>query len=196
MYNSISILISKRQICLHHSLFVEVFTLKVNWRQVATYESTGVINYKIPVSNQLLPRFGGCAWLTRIRRVLDWITGFIAPYTFTHFGNTGNYCDIDYIHTSQFTAEHALVFSVFTCRILAKDLSQSHCNLKSHMKSSLHSLIHFLSLFYNCQFRSLYSIQFQLDSILFSTTVLSVMPNTSLQPLYTHHAENTASIVK
>jgi hypothetical protein len=50
---------------------------------------------------------------------------------------------------------HTLGFSVFTSRILAKDLSQSHCNFKSYVKSSLYSLIHFLPLFWNCQLNSM-----------------------------------------
>jgi hypothetical protein len=44
----------------------------------------------------------------------------------------------------QFTVVHALGFPVFTSRILATDLSQSHCNFKSHVKSSWHRLIPFL----------------------------------------------------
>jgi hypothetical protein len=49
------------------------------------------------------------------------------------------------VHIFQFTVTHALGFSVFTSHILATDLSQSHCNFKSHMKSSLHCLIPFLT---------------------------------------------------
>jgi hypothetical protein len=72
------------------------------------------------------------------------MTGFITPYTFTQFGTTGNYSAIAILHTCQFTVPNALGFLVFTSRILATDLSQSHCNFKSHMKSSLHRLISFL----------------------------------------------------
>jgi hypothetical protein len=54
-------------------------------------------------------------------------------------------------------------FSVFTSRILATELSQSHYNFNSHMKSSYHSLIPFLLLFCWCQFRRLDSIQYLLD---------------------------------
>jgi hypothetical protein len=50
------------------------------------------------------------------------------------------------LRTLQFTAAHALEFSLFTSRILATDLSLSHCNFKSHMKYFLHSLIPFLAL--------------------------------------------------
>jgi hypothetical protein len=61
--------------------------------------------------------------------------GFIAPYIFTQFGTTGNYNVIVILHTFQFTVTYALGFSDFTSRIPATDISQSSCNLKSHMKS-------------------------------------------------------------
>jgi hypothetical protein len=51
------------------------------------------------------------------------------------------YSAIAILHTLQFTVTHALWFSVFTSRIVATDLLQSHCNFKSHMESSFHSLI-------------------------------------------------------
>jgi hypothetical protein len=47
---------------------------------------------------------------------------FIAPYTFTQFGTTGNYSAIAILHTFQLTVTHALGLSVFTSRILATDL--------------------------------------------------------------------------
>jgi hypothetical protein len=37
----------------------------------------------------ILPRVGVSSYI-RIRRVLDWMIGFIAPYTFTQLGTTGN----------------------------------------------------------------------------------------------------------
>jgi hypothetical protein len=67
--------------------------------------------------------------------------GFIVPYTSTQLGTAANYSAITILHTFQFTVAHALGFSVFTSRILATGLSQSHCHFKSHMKSSFHSLI-------------------------------------------------------
>jgi hypothetical protein len=54
------------------------------------------------------------------------------------------YSAIADLHTSQFTITHALGLSGFVNRILAMDLSQSHCNFKSHMKSSWRNLIPFL----------------------------------------------------
>jgi hypothetical protein len=71
------------------------------------------------------------------------------------------YSAIAIVQTFQFTVLHALEFSLFISPIPATDLSQSHCHFKSHMKSSFHSLIPFLPLFCNCQFRRLGSIQFQ-----------------------------------
>jgi hypothetical protein len=70
------------------------------------------------------------------------------------FGTRGNYSAVTVLHTLQFTVAHALGFSVFTSRILATDLSQSHCHFKSHIKSSYHSLISFLPLFCNSQLNS------------------------------------------
>jgi 3-deoxy-D-arabino-heptulosonate 7-phosphate (DAHP) synthase class II len=74
------------------------------------------------------------------RRVLDWMIGFIALTTFKQLENTDHYSAIAILHTLQFTFAHALGFSVFTSRLLATDLSQSHCNFTSHMESSLHRL--------------------------------------------------------
>jgi hypothetical protein len=53
------------------------------------------------------------------------------------------------LHTLQFTVTHALGFSVFTSRILATDLQQSHCHFKSHMKASFCRLISFLPFLLN-----------------------------------------------
>jgi hypothetical protein len=71
----------------------------------------------------------------------------------SQLGTTGNYSAIPDIHTLQFTVTHALEFPVFTSRILAMDLSQSHSHFRSHMKSVFHSGIPFLSLF-STQFNS------------------------------------------
>jgi hypothetical protein len=73
----------------------------------------------------------------------------------TVLGTTGNYSTIADLHTLQLTVTHALGFSVFTSRILATDLWQSHCNFNSHMKSPFHSLIPlFLFLLYRLRLPS------------------------------------------
>jgi hypothetical protein len=82
----------------------------------------------------------------------DWI--YCTLYIHTVW-NYRQYSAIAILHTFKFTIPHSLGFSVFTSRILATDLSQSHCNCKSHMKSSLHRIIPFLSLFCNCQLNSI-----------------------------------------
>jgi hypothetical protein len=74
--------------------------------------------------------------------------GFIAPYTSTT-RDYRQYSAIADLHTSQFTVVHVLGFSVFTSRILATDLQQSHYHFKSHTKSFSHSLVPFLPLFCN-----------------------------------------------
>jgi hypothetical protein len=53
------------------------------------------------------------------------------------------YSAIAILHTFQFTVTHALGFSVLTSRVLATELSQCHCNFKSHVKSSWHRPIPF-----------------------------------------------------
>jgi hypothetical protein len=120
--------------------------------------------------------FGMDDWIDTLYRVL---------------GTTGRYGAIADLHTSKFTVTHALGFSVFTSRILATDLSQSHCHFKSHVKSSSHSLIPFLLLICNCQFRRLDSIQFlcsqahiladwRLETRLSTLDYCYILPNTSL----------------
>jgi hypothetical protein len=115
------------------------------------------------------------------RRVQDWMIGFIASYTFTQLGT------VVFLHTLHFTVRQ----EVFTSRNMATGFSQSHCHFKSRM-NSFHSLTPLLSLFCNCQFRRLHSVQSQanipagcvpkLDS---SLLTLSILPNTPLWPLYT-----------
>jgi hypothetical protein len=55
---------------------------------------------------------------------------------------------------------HSLGLSVFTSRILATDLYQSHYHFKSHMKSSFHTQIPISLLYFNGHFWRLDSIQF------------------------------------
>jgi hypothetical protein len=69
--------------------------------------------------------------------------GFIDTL-YTH--NSGLYAitALSLIYTLYSSPLHALGFSVFASRILATDLEESHCNFKSHMEPSFHSLIPFL----------------------------------------------------
>jgi hypothetical protein len=66
-----------------------------------------------------------------------------------------NYSPIADLHTLQFNVTHPFGLSDFTSRILATYLSQSHCNFKSHVECSFHTLIPFLPLFCNCQTNSI-----------------------------------------
>jgi hypothetical protein len=68
--------------------------------------------------------------------VLHWMIGFIAPYTFTQLGTTGNFSA-----TAIFTH-----FTVHHCTRTRVSLQQSHYLFKSHMKSSLPCLIPFFAL--------------------------------------------------
>jgi hypothetical protein len=91
--------------------------------------------------------------------VLDWMIGFIDTL-YTQLGTTGSYSAIACLHTFS-SPLHTHYGSVFTSRILATDLSQSHWHIKSHMKSSFHSWTPFLPLLCSFQSRRLDSIQFQ-----------------------------------
>jgi hypothetical protein len=104
------------------------------------------------------------------------------------------------LHPSQFTVTHALGFSVLTSRNLVTDLSQSHCTFQSHMKSSLYSLITFLSFVLNhlrlpspeldpILFRLLFSIPLHSSYFVPSSGCLLS------QPLGTDHRENTACVI-
>jgi hypothetical protein len=86
---------------------------------------------RTPIVSKILSRVG-----VTYKTGFGSMIGFIAPYAFTQFRSTGNYSAIAILHTLQLTVAHALEFSVLTSRILVTDLSQSHCNFKSHMKSS------------------------------------------------------------
>jgi hypothetical protein len=121
-------------------------------------------------------------WGVTYRRVLDWTVGFIAPYTFTKFGTTGNYRAIAILHILQFTVAHALAFSVFTSRIQATDSSHSQCNFNSHMKSSLDSQIPFLPLLLNHLRMPSPDLDPSLFRLLFCTPCYSAVSTSPLLP--------------
>jgi hypothetical protein len=125
----------------------------------------------------------GGVWI--IRRVLNWI--------YWQLGTTDNYSAIADLHTLQFTVTHALGFSVFTSRILATDLWQSHWNSKSYIKQCFHSPIPFLSLFCNCQLHSIPLFPSSYPGRLASRN--STNSNDLLCPFYNPYAENTASLL-
>jgi hypothetical protein len=101
-------------------------------------------------SSPSLPRsadisFSSRLVLLRVLVTIDgvWI-GFISPYSLTTLRDYRQFSSVAVLHTFKFTNTHILGFSVFTSRILATDLSQSHCNFISYMKPSFHNLIPFL----------------------------------------------------
>jgi hypothetical protein len=87
----------------------------------------------------------------------------------------------------KFTVTQALRFSVFTSRILAMDFTRV-CHFKSHMKSSIHSLITSLPLFCSCQFQAHIPAGWRPETPLFISHYCSILPDTN-------QAEITASIV-
>jgi hypothetical protein len=123
--------------------------------------------------------------------------GFIAPYT--ELGTTGNTV-LSLIYTHYSSPLHTYYYSVFISHILATDISQSHCNFKSHMKSSFRNLIPFLPLFCSFPFRILEPSSYPGRQTSRNPTLhfrfLSILPNTSSQSLCTDPKENIASIVK
>jgi hypothetical protein len=123
------------------------------------------------------------AWL--IRRGNGW-DDWIFCVLDTQLGTTVNYSTSANL---QFTVTHALKLSVFRSRILATELTQSHCNFNSHMKPN-----------------SFLPIPAQLSSTAISRTrphlsttfLYSVASSdyTVLLPLGTDHTENTVCILK
>jgi hypothetical protein len=72
-----------------------------------------------------------------------WIGEYICRHLIHIILDYRQYSAISELHILQFTVTHAIGSPVFSSRILATDLSQSHCNFKSHVKSFCHSLITF-----------------------------------------------------
>jgi hypothetical protein len=129
----------------------------------------------------------GCAWLKK--RVLDWMNEFIDTL-YPPLGTTSNYSAIADLHTSEFTVTHALGLSVFTSRILATDLEQSHCHFKSHMQSSFHSLLPFLLLFCSCRLNSISLLPSSYSGRLASRN-LTRLRHINWTPIYNHFALTT-----
>jgi hypothetical protein len=122
--------------------FLAWLTLKPRILQGVTFQKTKLfITAVLRISNLSYWHVSGVPWLIITGSGLD---DWIYWHTCTQFGTTGNYSSIAILHTFQFTVANALGFSVFTSRILATDLSQSHCIFNSHMTSSWYSLIPFL----------------------------------------------------
>jgi hypothetical protein len=125
----------------------------------------------------------------------DWIYCTLYIHTVRDYRQLQHY---RYSTHFQLTVAQALGFSVFTCRILATDLSQSHCNFNSHMKSSWDSLIPFLP------FLQLAIPKTRLDypRLLFYTPLYSVFSayTTFVLPSYNHFPrtprKTPSSIVK
>jgi hypothetical protein len=90
------------------------------------------------MSNAIYCHVSGVPWQIITGSGLD---DSIYWHTFTQFRTAGNYSAVAILHAFQLTVAHARGFSVFISCTLTKDLSQSHCNFKSHMKFSCHRLI-------------------------------------------------------
>jgi hypothetical protein len=116
-----------------------------------------------------------CAWL--LRRVLVWMIGFIDYRKWYRYRHSTHFI---------FHLAHALEFSVFTSRILATDLSRSHCNFRSH------DVFLVQSTFFSCQFQRLHPILFWLR---FNTPTSAIIETRLYYPLCTDPTENSASIV-
>jgi hypothetical protein len=94
------------------------------------------------------------------------------------------YNSVAVLHTFQFTIAHALGFSALTSCILATDLSQSHCNFKSHVKSSYHSFLPYLQL-------PILKTRVDYSQLLFYTLLYSVYSECAVLQLSMNPMENT-----
>jgi hypothetical protein len=141
--------------------------------------------------------------------------GFIDTL-YTVVGTRLNYRAIADLHTLRFTVTYALGFSLFTGRIPATDLSQSHCHFKSHMECSLSLQItyrvffsqpnSFLTIFSSITFECHLEKSTQFNAKLIAQQAgVSKLDSTRLPFCYAEHflittlhrpTENTAPIVK
>jgi hypothetical protein len=76
----------------------------------------------------------------------DWIYWHLG-HTTTQLQAIQHYADP---RTSRVTVVHAVGFSLLTSCIPATDLSQSHCNFKSHVKCSFH----FFTIIFDCNLQN------------------------------------------
>jgi hypothetical protein len=120
-----------------------------------------------------------CSILVLSRVGVTYKTGFgvddwIYCTLYIPFRNYRQCSAIVILHTFQFTVTHTLGFSVFISRIVATDISQSHCHFDSHMKSSCHNLIPFLLFLshLDCHLQNSIQLQFRLLSFTSSTLLL------------------------
>jgi hypothetical protein len=116
-----------------------------------TISFSRILPWNESVTSFIVSRVGVRSWL--IDGVLGWMIWFIDTLI-TQFGTAGNYSAIALLHTLQFTATHALGFSVFTSRILATGLFiylnrkwvftrwQWYYNKTQHTKHTSHKITH------------------------------------------------------
>jgi hypothetical protein len=97
---------------------------------------------------------GGLRVTTKTAFWIEWLD--LLHLIHSQIGTTGNTA-LSLIHTLPSSPLHTHHGSQSS---LVVSLQRSQCHFKSHMKSSLHYLIPFLSFFYTCQFRRLDSVQF------------------------------------
>jgi hypothetical protein len=85
------------------------------------------------------------AFCMTYRWVLDWVIGFIETLH-TPLRTIGNYSAIAVPTLVQVTVTHTSILSLLRFPLLVswQWFHKSHCHIRSHMKSSLHSLIPFL----------------------------------------------------
>jgi hypothetical protein len=95
----------------------------------------------------------GHVW--RIITVLDWMIGFIDPSLYNLSLNWNPYSAVADLHTFQFTAAHALGFSVSTSRCLVADLTTQELSLQVTIKSSSHFFLNYLGMATQFYFSSL-----------------------------------------
>jgi hypothetical protein len=124
------------------------------------------------------------------KTVLEWMIDLMH---LIHSHNSGLQAILPYRFSThfQFTVAHALGFSVFNSRILVTGFITVSLSLKITHEVFFHTLMPFLPLFCNCQFRRLHSIKFfcsqahilggwRLETRFSTLVYCSILLNTSL----------------